>query len=118
MAKDIMTIDDYTFGSIVIDGLRYDSDVKIFPDRIISSWWRKEGHLLRIEDIADVLESKPEVLIVGTGYSGCLRVPDSLRRQIADQGIILIVEETTKAWKTYNRLSSVRRVVAALHLTC
>jgi len=45
-------------------------------------------------------------------------VPDSLRRQIADQGIILIVEETTKAWKTYNRLSSVRRVVAALHLTC
>ncbi|MEW6379799.1 MAG: MTH938/NDUFAF3 family protein [bacterium] len=113
-----MTIEDYTFGSIVIDGVRYDSDLKIFPDRVISPWWRKEGHVLSLEDIEDALESRPDILIVGTGYAGCMRVPDGLRRQVADQGIILIVEDTVNAWKTCNKLSAIRKVVAALHLTC
>lgn len=70
-----MKIDDYDFGRIVIDGKTYTSDVIVYPERLDTSWWRKEGHLLQPEDITGVLDAEPEVLIIGTGYSGCMRVP-------------------------------------------
>jgi len=111
-------IEDYTFGSMTIDGHHYSSDLKIFPDHITSNWWRKEGHVLNLEDIEDVLESKPKVFIIGTGYSGIMKVGDALRKHIADQGITLIIEKTGDAWKTYNKLSQNQEVVAGFHLTC
>ena len=113
-----MIIQDYAFGSMTIDGIRYDSDLKTFPDHIASHWWRKEGHSLELEDITDLLESAPRILIIGTGYSGFMKVPDDLRKYIADQGVTLIIERTVDAWKTYNNLSASRKVVAAFHLTC
>ncbi|NIQ07644.1 MAG: hypothetical protein GWO20_18580, partial [Candidatus Korarchaeota archaeon] len=60
---------------IVINGRRYTSDVIVFPDRVRDSWWRREGHRLHVEDIEGaVQEEKPEVLVVGTGYSGLMKV--------------------------------------------
>ena len=41
-----MRIDRYAFGNIVIDGKAYTKDVIIFPDRVYSPWWRKDGHFL------------------------------------------------------------------------
>jgi len=111
-------IEEYTFGSMTIDGHQYSSDLKIFSDHILSNWWRKEGHMLNLEDIEDVLEVKPKIFIVGTGYSGIMKVRDTLRKYIADKGITLIIEKTGDAWKTYNKLSQNQEVVAAFHLTC
>jgi len=67
-------IDSYYFGHIIVDGKEYASDVIIFPDRVKAGWWRIEGHALHIEDIEDVIGEKPEVLIIGTGYVGMIRV--------------------------------------------
>ena len=50
-----MAIDQYSFGQIDIDGRRYDADVIILPDRVLSSWWREEGHNLCEADLAEVL---------------------------------------------------------------
>ncbi len=111
-------IEKYTFGSMTIDGQIYSSDLKIFPDHIISNWWRKEGHILNLEDIEDVLEAKPKIFIIGTGYSGIMKVNDNIRKHIVNQGITLIVEKTVDAWKTYNKLSQNQEVVAAFHVTC
>ena len=44
-------IEGYSFGSISVDGRRYKSDLIIYPDRVRSDWWRKEGHQLQLEDI-------------------------------------------------------------------
>ena len=111
-------IDSYQFGLVVINGEKYTSDVVVFPDRVRSEWWRKSGHELSLEDIAEVLTENPEVLIVGTGESGMMRVLPETKRSIEAQDIKLIVETTTKACQTYNQLCSFQRVVAALHLTC
>lgn len=111
-------IDSYLFGQIVIDGNRYTSDVIIFPDHVSDNWWRKEGHSLHVDDIGEILREKPEVLVVGTGSSGLVRVPEGTRKRIKSEGIELVVEPTEKACETFNRLSKSRRVVAALHLTC
>ncbi|KPV62031.1 MAG: hypothetical protein AOA65_2069 [Candidatus Bathyarchaeota archaeon BA1] len=112
-------IDSYDFGQIVIDGRRYTKDLIIFPDRVRDGWWRREGHRLDVVDLKEVLQEKPEVLIVGTGYSGLMRVPPETKDYLKSRGIELIAQRTEQACKTYNRhLQLRRRVVAAFHLTC
>lgn len=111
-------IDHYDFGRISIDGKSYNNDLIIFPDKIRDDWWRKEGHKLHIEDLKEVLEVRPEVLVVGTGYSGLMKVPSETRRYIESKGIELTAQKTAEACKTFNSLAKSRRVVAALHLTC
>jgi len=111
-------IDSYQFGRISVGGRQYTADVIIFPDRVKDNWWRKSGHQLCLEDIADVMAESPEVLIVGTGASGLVEVLPEVRHAADAQGIKLIVEATDKACHTYNQLCRSQRVVAALHLTC
>jgi len=111
-------IDSYDFGRIVINGKRYNSDLIVFPDKVGDGWWRKEDHQLHVEDLKDVLEAKPEVLVVGTGYSGLMTVPPETRKYVESEGIELIAQRTAEACKTFNRLVQSRKVVAALHLTC
>jgi hypothetical protein len=111
-------IDSYSFGKIVIDGREYTHNVIIYPDRIDSTWWRKEVHNLIKEDLLDVFEHAPDTLIVGTGADGKMRVPVETTDYIKTQGIELIVKATEDACNVYNDLMGKKKVVAALHLTC
>ena len=112
------TIDSYHFGEMVINGKKYSSDVVIFADRVRDNWWRKTGHELCLGDIAEVITENPEVLLVGTGASGLMKVLPEVEEVAQVQGIRLIVENTDRACNTYNQLSHSQRLVAALHLTC
>ncbi len=112
------TIDSYRFGEIVINGRKYSSDVIVLPDRVQGSWWRRKGHELNLEDITGVLTESLEVLIIGTGAAGVMKVPPEVRQEVAARGIKLMVEPTSEAVETYNRLCPSQKVVAALHLTC
>ena len=114
----VSIINSYQFGLITIDDKNYTSDVIIFPDRVKDSWWRKTGHELCLEDIADIIAENPEVLIVGTGASGLMQVLPEVKQGVEAQGIKLIVQTTDKACQTYNQLCRSRKAVAALHLTC
>ncbi len=112
------TIDSYQFGLTVVNGRKYTSDVIIFPDRVRNDWWRKKGHELCLEDIAEVITENPEVLIVGTGAYGLVIVLSEVEQALEAKGIKLITEATDKACTIYNQLCSSQRVVAAFHLTC
>jgi hypothetical protein len=112
-----MRIDQYSFGKIVIERRIYTKDVIIFPDRVFSPWWRTEGHLLRMEDLGEVLREKPEVLVIGTGYSGVMEVPHDLVQELAIEGIRVVVKKTPEAVGIFNILNITKKV-AALHLTC
>jgi hypothetical protein len=112
-------IDSYSFGRIIIDGRRYTNDVIILPNRVMDNWWRKEGHSLQIDDLKEVLKEEPEVLIVGTGRWGLMKVPAETRNHVESKGIELIAQSTKEACETYNRFKqSGKKVVAALHLSC
>lgn len=113
----MLRVDSYEFGRIVINGRTYTHDVLILPDRV-ERWWRREGHRVHPEDLREVLEGRPEVLVVGKGYSGEMEVPEETVRALRERGIELVAEETRKAVESFNRLSKTKRVVAALHLTC
>lgn len=111
-------IESYSFGEITINGRRYSRDIIIFPDNVKDNWWRKEGHRLSLEDLKDVFAAEPEVFVVGTGYSGLMKIPQDVRDYVKSKGIELVVENTKQACQTYNRRCRSRKVVAALHLTC
>jgi len=112
------TIDSFQFGEIIISGIKYSSDVIIFHDRVIDNWWRKTGHELCPDDITKVFEENPEVLVVGTGVSGLMKVLPKVEEMALARGIELIVDTTDNACDIYNQLSRSRRSVAAFHLTC
>jgi hypothetical protein len=103
---------------MVVDGKEYTSDLIIYPDHIQSSWWRKEGHRLDIEDIKEILEVKPEVLVVGTGASGLVEIPEKTEKHIRSKGTRLIAQRTEEACKTFNELPKSKKVIGAFHLTC
>jgi hypothetical protein len=112
-------IEYYDFGIIVINGKRYTNDVIVFPDKVKDRWWRKKGHRLSIEDLEEVLKTNPQVIVVGTGYSGLMKVLNEVRQSLDKKGIRLVIEKTGDATKTFNKLvNSGEKVVAALHLTC
>lgn len=111
-------IEYYQFGYIVIDGKRYTSDMIIYLDKIDSHWWRKEGHLLLPEDLKEVVKQNPEVLVVGTGDSGFMRVPSTTQRWVQSCGIETRVKPTQSACQIYNQLCKTKKTIAVLHLTC
>ncbi len=114
-----MKIDSYSFGHIVIDGKEYRSDVIIYGNAVDATWWRKEGHRLQPEDLAEVLKARPEILIVGSGYAGVMSTPKRTLEYITSQGIDVRVERTGKAVDLFNELQAQKKnVMAALHITC
>jgi len=114
-------IDSYEFGIMVINGKRYTRDLIVFPEKVLDGWWRKEGHRLYFEDLKEILnyEPKSEVLVVGTGYSGLVKISLEVENVLKSLGIDLIAQPTREACKTFNKLlKSNKRVAGAFHLTC
>lgn len=114
-----MKIDHYAFGSITVDGKVYNADLIIFPDHIQSDWWRTEGHSLAKEDLKTVFAYRPEVLIIGRGSSGCMKIPPETARCLQEAKIRLIDKPTSEAYQIFNReISAGKKAVGAFHLTC
>ena len=112
-------IESYSFGRIIIDGKRYTNDIIIFPNRVRDNWWRKEGHRISVEDIKEVIQEKPEILVIGAGYFGFVKVSAEVKECVKGEGIELIVQSTKDACNTFNSLlKSGKKVIAALHLAC
>jgi hypothetical protein len=110
-------IEEYRFGRIVVDGKEQTRDLIVLPDRVMTGWWRADGHKLALADLEEVLEELPERLLVGTGAQDRLRPEPGTLRQLRDRGIEVEVLPTGEAVRRYGELDP-RRTAAALHLTC
>lgn len=113
-----MKISHYSFGKIIIDGKTYTSDIIIYPDHIDSSWWRREGHLLQIEDVEDIIKSKISTVIIGTGFYGTMKVSKETINYFQSKNTETHIQGTQQAVELYNAISEEQPVIAALHLTC
>lgn len=113
-----MRIDSYTFGRIVIDGQKFTKDVIIFPGRVFSPWRRRDGHGLHPADLEEVIKAAPGKIIIGTGASGMMKVPDSTIIFLQEKGIDVWTGLTDVAVAAFNDEASGKAAVAALHLTC
>lgn len=114
-------IDSYDFGLIVVKGKRYTSDVIVFPEKVIDKWWRKEGHRIYVDDLKEVFSHAPlpEVLVVGTGHYGLVKVMPEVEKALETHKVKSIIQPTKEAYKTFNELCRAgKRVVGVFHLTC
>jgi hypothetical protein len=113
-----MKIEEYNFGMMKVDGKIYKNDLIIMPGRISENWWRDEGHYLKESDIFDVFNENPEIIIIGTGAYGFMKVDDGVINKAHELNIELIIENTAVAVKKFNELSKTKKVAGAFHLTC
>ncbi len=109
-------IESYSFGKIVIDGVTYRNDVILLGRTVKSGWRRKKGHRLNMVDLNDLLEYEPDLLIIGTGSSGMMIVPEEV---VEDLDFTVEYYPTKRASDKYNKeLKKGTRVAGAFHLTC
>jgi len=110
-------LENYTFGRILVDGEEQTRDLIVLPDRVVTGWWRRDGHSLAMEDLDEVLDELPERLILGCGHDGRLRPPAAVIEELERRGIAVEALHTGDAVRRYGELDA-GRTAAALHLTC
>ena len=117
-------IDSTTFGSITIDGKKF-HQVLIIGDKIIERDAQKLNtlfnttHFIGDWEIELLLKEKPDVIIIGNGQSGVLKVTEQVKKNLTSKGINLEIFLTRKAIEKYNLLrSSGKKVNALFHTTC
>jgi hypothetical protein len=112
-------IDSYSFGCLMVNGREYRSDVIVLLHTIVKDWRRVDGHLLQLADIEQYLNPLPNVIVIGTGKFGMMRIAEDLKEHLRSRQVSMNVERTGKAWKTFNHFLRTGEIVAgAFHLTC
>ncbi len=113
-------IESCGFGSIVIGGRKFRSDLIIYPDgRIEDNWRRLSGHRLIADDIRALVEARPEVIVAGTGVYGRMKPDSHLLEMLEKLGIGFYAMANKKAMAHFNaELEAGRKVGGCFHLTC
>ena len=116
-----MRIDEFSFGCVRIDGVRYECDLVIDRGDVrkrkkkASKTYRDEfGHTPLSVDEKIPLDCRR--LIVGTGVHGALPVMDAVKREARSRKVVLVVAPTAQAIAEF--LRDPDGANAILHLTC
>jgi hypothetical protein len=115
---DLMVrLEGYRFGRLTVDGHEHTRDLIVLPERVVSYWWRREGHSLVIEDLDEVRDELPARLVLGVGAYGRLRPEPAVVVALERRGVEVECLPTDAAVRRSAELDE-RRTAAALHLTC
>ncbi|MCB1983878.1 MAG: Mth938-like domain-containing protein [Burkholderiales bacterium] len=106
----------YGDGYVMINKVRHEQNLIVFPDEIIEQWPVESVAELNLAHFDHVLPHKPEIILLGTGAQ--LSFPDyALMAKVIQFGIGFEVMDTQAACRTYNILvEEDRRVAAAIIL--
>ena len=120
---NIAKIDNFSFGSIVVEGKKYSRDVLIFGDGTVKK--RKGGffmfgsHRIKKKEIEELIQGQPETIIVGTGTNGAANIGPEVESWAKEKNLSLIVQPSYDAVAKLNKLTEQQKRVAALiHITC
>jgi hypothetical protein len=119
-------IEQYKFGSITIDGKTYTEDVEVRWTGEVLKWWRKESHLVNVEDLKRAVGQNPDTIVIGSGESGIMKVDEEAKKFIQEKKTKLIIDKTEEATRTFNIINEEskeeegrqNKVIGLFHLTC
>ena len=122
MSKSSPLIEIVKWGSVIVENTRY-KDAKLYPGGAEEWDWKKsDTHHdpgIGMIDIACLLLQGADIIILSTGYDGCLQVQDDTLRQLTEKEILYYVLPTPQAVSCYNNLALKNVAVGALiHSTC
>ena len=102
----------YEQGCIIVNDESFTSSFVITQQALIRDWSPQTFSDLQSEHIHQLTESKPEIVLLGTGNQ--IQFPElALQAIIMERGIGLEVMDTAAACRTYNILSAEGRDVTA-----
>ena len=55
------------------------------------TWWRKKGHSVAVDEVTDIINAKPDYLIIGSSKFGLVKIGNELRELLSDCGVEVIV---------------------------
>lgn len=117
-------IDSTEFGSITINGKPY-GQVLIIGEKVIERDEAKleslfgTTHYISQDEANTLLSNNPELIIIGSGTSGVLKVTDNIKEKIQTAGVPLKILLTSQAVKEFNtQVEKGTRVNALIHTTC
>lgn len=114
-----MTVDEYTFGRITIDGQQYDHDLVIENGELRprnkkpSKRWKSDFGHTPLSPEEDIPWSASR-LVVGTGAQGMLPIMNEVKEEARERGVILASMPTEEAIQCINDEDT----NLILHLTC
>ncbi len=71
-----------------------------------------------MEDLRALIDSRPEVIVAGTGVSGGVKPDKNIESDLAKLGIEFIAAPNADIIKVFKALAPAKRVGAGFHLTC
>ena len=111
-AENQYLITAYSAEYIEINKVRHMSNLIIMADKVILDWQATDFVSLAEADFTQIIELKPEVVLLGTGEKHQFLHPKIVQNLTA-YGIPLECMTTAAACRTYNYLMSEGRNVAA-----
>jgi hypothetical protein len=116
-----MRFEEYSFGSIQIDGVSYDHDLVVDRGKIRK---RKKAGSKRFRDayghtplsLVEEIPWRCRRLVIGTGAHGSLPVMREVEEEARRRKIDLLIAPTADAIETLNE--STKSTNAVLHVTC
>lgn len=113
----MIKIDFTKFGEVSINGKIYYSDMLVCWDGKIE--FRVKKHIFDMDDFIALLKMKPEVIVIGTGQTGIVKISDEVRQTAEDKKIKLYVDPSPKAVDMFNGLvAQGKKAIALIHTTC
>jgi hypothetical protein len=117
-------INSTQFGNVVIDNKKY-NQVLIVGDSVMERDYDKlkelfgTSHKIGDWEIKELLKQAPEIIIIGTGQSGAMKVDKEVIDNFKNKDIEIITDITPKAIEIYNQKTKQgKRVNALIHTTC
>lgn len=118
------TVDHTEFGCITIDGQHFDHDVIIRLDGTIEKRNKKlskkifgNSHRLSKDEAEYIFQDGAELVIIGTGQYGELRLSDEAKAFFEECRCRVEAMNTKKAVVFYNHVSD-ENTIAMFHVTC
>lgn len=112
----MVKFDSTLFGSVMVNGKKFEHDLIVSWDGEIIS--REKSHVFSKKELLDIMQKEPEVIIIGTGQSGLVKVEPAAEVAAKLENVELIAKPTPQAIEEFNKLVRRKKVVAVIHVTC
>ncbi len=111
------------FGSITIDGEKFEHDVVIRLDGSVEKRKKKlskeifgTSHIISMAEAAHVYEEGAKWIIIGTGQTGMVKLSDEVDEFFRDKGCQVTLLPTPEAIRCWNEVKEAG--IGLFHVTC
>ena len=105
-------IQEYKYGMFKINGKNYYDDIKLFGSKV--KMWECRNRQVTMNDIQELLDISPGLIIIGLGPAGLITVADDVKDLLRLRKIALKMEKSQTACELYNEALQSGKNVAAI----